>query len=195
MILSINPETTLGEVFDRSYERIDELVEGLCEGENVSAGLVFDFPKELKAARGVKRTAKLAAANGSANRLLIARTKLVEPESDQKTPIPIKASAFRRDEEPERASANFVLSKGPSGIITCRLGYVGVSGERLAEEPVGTTSERPEVVLGDLDNTDQMRISAVSQAIARNAGVVESMISGSSLEEALAQAGAAAHHS
>lgn len=196
-------ETTFGAAFTDAYTKADRLAAELyglrregqsrTPGSRAVPGTVLEVGKTCAPARGGKKgvrstvtvAARLAdqSAGAEAKRLFSVTHRVVPPQG---APLPEAVAAFRQAEHP----ADYTLEMTETGLVTCRLGELGLRGSKGAREagPAGQTNADqavPVAQMAEAGARGMQRLEVVGAAIVRAVDMAETMALGATFEEAL----------
>ncbi len=186
----LGPEVTMGTVFTDLYGRVDKTIADLDDlredkrsNKIPGTSLEFDHNTKSGTGRGSHCTRRVLVVDGTRRQPLIGRTRHVIPPNGAIQPEGVRA--YRGNE----IDADYSVVLQPSGMVACKLGFLGINGRYPNREPFGTASRVANERIGGLPDAYTARIEIVASAIVANLDAVEGMAYGMSVEEAFSEAG------
>ncbi len=189
----LGPEVTMGAVFNDLYFRTDKVIEELKDlrddkRSTTIPGLPIELSTDTDGAgrRGNRCTTTVIVNDGKDKLSLVGRTRQVISTQSQGVYIPESVQAYRGSEE----SPDYSVRHESSGMVTSKLGFMGIEGRPSRREPFGAPVSRDlNESLAGLPEAYTEQIELVGSAILCNLDIVENIACGMSVEDAFAEAG------
>lgn len=162
-----DPNATLGSLFTNLYERTEGLITDIKEERLQDLGLHWPRAEAGDSGRKARRTTTIIYVGEYA---LVSRTR---SRTSQAAPMPEAVAAYRNREK----VPDYVMARSRKGVITCRLGQLGVRG-RARGEPAGETKGAIDKRLSMLDSDNANRVELVAASIADRLDIVEQVAYG-----------------